>query len=248
MIHKTVRVSEYACVSDKIGKEMLIVPCGKTGGKCIFKLTRGGAIVQLGQWDETDEIFQELRQALIDDARANPETILDPGMGGNSFIMVPYETGGLYTQDGRYTKQEHMFIMQRPVFDRLMAGGDGELVPLFAHVHQYSWRGNTARKPYDIIVRCLGWKQDRAMYDTSNGVNPDMDITMMGKKEGKYAAMTAEFESVNTPGLFFAGALGHGLDWRKSSGGFIHGFRYTARALSVRSHARCSLAAAFLLL
>eukprot|EP00329_Picozoa_sp_Boothbay-MS584-11_P004383 44611_4 len=56
---------------------------------------------------------------------------------------------------------------------------------------------------------------------------------MMGKKKGKYGAMTPEFESVNTPGLFWAGALAHGLDWRKSSGGFIHGFRYTARALTV---------------
>jgi hypothetical protein len=33
------------------------------------------------------------------------------------------------------------------------------------------------------------------------------------------------------PGLYFAGALAHGHDWRRSSGGFIHGFRYTARAL-----------------
>ena len=48
----------------------------------------------------------------------------------------------------------------------------------------------------------------------------------------KYALMTPGWESVNEPNLFFAGALGHGLDWRKSSGGFIHGFRYTARALS----------------
>ena len=61
-------------------------------------------------------------------------------------------------------------------------------------------------------------------------VNPAMDMAKGGGL--KYAQMTSGWESVNEPNLFFAGALGHGLDWRKSSGGFIHGFRYTARALS----------------
>ena len=46
----------------------------------------------------------------------------------------------------------------------------------------------------------------------------------------KYAALTPEYESENIPGLFFIGTLGHVLDWRKSSGGFLHGLRYTARA------------------
>ena len=37
--------------------------------------------------------------------------------------------------------------------------------------------------------------------------------------------------SVNVPGLFFAGALGHGKDHLRAGGGFIHGIRYTARAV-----------------
>jgi hypothetical protein len=36
---------------------------------------------------------------------------------------------------------------------------------------------------------------------------------------------------VNVPGLFFAGTLSHGKDHLRAAGGFIHGFRYTARAL-----------------
>jgi len=32
-------------------------------------------------------------------------------------------------------------------------------------------------------------------------------------------------------GLYFAGTVAHGRDWRKAAGGFIHGFRYTAQAL-----------------
>ena len=196
-------------------------------------MTDGGTIVQLGQYLEHDEIHAQLLKAITDDAVANPDCFDSSKLGGSSSALVPHETGGLYTQDGRYKAEQKMWVIQRAQFERLMDEGKGELVPLFTHVYMTAWRGNTARKPYDVIVRSLGWKQDLSMYDTANGVNPTMDPTMQGKKEGKYAAMTAEFESVNTPGLFFAGALGHGLDWRKSSGGFIHGFRYTARALSV---------------
>ena len=39
------------------------------------------------------------------------------------------------------------------------------------------------------------------------------------------------FESANVNGLWFAGTLMHGNDWRRSSGGFIHGFRYLVRSL-----------------
>jgi hypothetical protein len=49
--------------------------------------------------------------------------------------------------------------------------------------------------------------------------------------DGKYPAITHEFEAEGVPGLFFAGALTHGLDFRKSAGGFVHGFRYTAQVL-----------------
>jgi hypothetical protein len=53
----------------------------------------------------------------------------------------------------------------------------------------------------------------------------------------KYPDLTGWFESKNVEGMFFAGTVAHGLDWRKAAGGFIHGFRYTAQALnSVLEH------------
>ena len=62
---------------------------------------------------------------------------LDPRkMGGNSSVLVPMEVGGLYTQDNRFTHTEHMWLMQRPVFERLADGGRGALMPLFEHVHR----------------------------------------------------------------------------------------------------------------
>uniref|UniRef100_A0A1I8FRM8 Pyr_redox_2 domain-containing protein n=1 Tax=Macrostomum lignano TaxID=282301 RepID=A0A1I8FRM8_9PLAT len=36
---------------------------------------------------------------------------------------------------------------------------------------------------------------------------------------------------VRCAGIFYAGTMTHGLDFREAAGGFIHGFRYTARAL-----------------
>lgn len=29
--------------------------------------------------------------------------------------------------------------------------------------------------------------------------------------------------------MYVAGTAGHSVDWRKSAGGFIHGFRYTGK-------------------
>lgn len=47
----------------------------------------------------------------------------------------------------------------------------------------------------------------------------------------KYPAIGYDYESKDYSNLFFAGTVTHSLDFRKSSGGFIHGFRYTIRSL-----------------
>ena len=46
--------------------------------------------------------------------------------------------------------------------------------------------------------------------------------------------MTAEYESVSAAGVYFVGTITHIRDKSRfggSAGGFVHGFRYTARAL-----------------
>jgi thioredoxin reductase len=76
---------------------------------------------------------------------------------------------------------------------------------------------------YDHVIFCLGWNQDLSMYDE--------DAKPLMQPNKKFAVMDDEYQSVNVPGLYFAGALSHGKDFKRSAGGFIHGFRYTARAL-----------------
>ena len=82
------------------------------------------------------------------------------------------------------------------------------------------------REPYDKIIRCLGFKFDFTIFNSdtmmSNGIG----------RSKKYPKIDYDYQSVDNPGMYLAGAATHSLDFRKSAGGFIHGFRYTARALS----------------
>ncbi|XP_038065609.1 FAD-dependent oxidoreductase domain-containing protein 2-like [Patiria miniata] len=81
------------------------------------------------------------------------------------------------------------------------------------------------REPYDKVIRCMGFKFDNDIF------NNDSKPEMGQRKLSKYPQMLASYESTDVPDLFFAGAISHAVDYRKSAGGFIHGFRYTARAL-----------------
>jgi thioredoxin reductase len=69
---------------------------------------------------------------------------------------------------------------------------------------------------FDHVILCTGWKFDESIFE----FDLSMDIN------DKYPAITNNYESVNNEGLFFIGALMHSHDYKKSSGGFIHGFRY----------------------
>ena len=51
-----------------------------------------------------------------------------------------------------------------------------------------------------------------------------------GLVQGKYPIMDEVWGSTKVKNLYFAGTPMHGRDYRKSSGGFIHGFRYLIRA------------------
>ncbi|XP_028395270.1 FAD-dependent oxidoreductase domain-containing protein 2-like [Dendronephthya gigantea] len=81
------------------------------------------------------------------------------------------------------------------------------------------------RDPYDRVLGCLGFKFDFSIFDESAQPGP-----CEGKKK-KFPEIKGNFESKRVPRMWIAGVASHSLDWRKSAGGFIHGYRYTARAL-----------------
>jgi thioredoxin reductase len=77
---------------------------------------------------------------------------------------------------------------------------------------------------YDRVIVCTGFRFDASAFDPD--CRPGLVI------DDRFAALTPAYESVNVPGLYFAGTLMQQRDFKKSTGGFIHGFRYAVRALS----------------
>ncbi|MBF9133209.1 NAD(P)-binding domain-containing protein [Plantactinospora sp. S1510] len=76
---------------------------------------------------------------------------------------------------------------------------------------------------YDRIIICTGFRFDASVFDES--ARPRLVI------RDRFPEQTSAFESVNVPGLYFAGTLTQQRDFKKSTSGFIHGFRYGVRAL-----------------
>lgn len=106
---------------------------------------------------------------------------------------------------------------------------DGKLVLKLADEHadeaEEIFDNFAMREPYDRIIRCLGFKFDTDIF------NQSLKFTHPKGRTSKFISIHANYESVDYPGMFIAGTASHSLDFRKSAGGFIHGYRYTARAL-----------------
>ncbi|XP_027971465.1 FAD-dependent oxidoreductase domain-containing protein 2 [Eumetopias jubatus] len=81
------------------------------------------------------------------------------------------------------------------------------------------------RVAYDRVIRCLGWNFDFSIF------NKSLRLSSGGEFSKKYPLVKASYESKGSRGLFVLGTASHSVDYRKSAGGFIHGFRYTVRAV-----------------
>lgn len=76
---------------------------------------------------------------------------------------------------------------------------------------------------YDRVIRATGFRFDDEIF--AEGARPEMVIN------DRFPAQTAAWESRNVPDLYFAGTVMQVRDFKKSTSGFIHGFRYNVRAL-----------------
>ncbi|AGL20616.1 NAD(P)-binding domain-containing protein [Actinoplanes sp. N902-109] len=76
---------------------------------------------------------------------------------------------------------------------------------------------------YDRIILATGFQFDASVF--AGSARPALVIN------DRFPEQTPAFESVNVPGLYFAGTLSQQRDFKKSTNGFIHGFRYAVRAL-----------------
>jgi thioredoxin reductase len=76
---------------------------------------------------------------------------------------------------------------------------------------------------YDRVIVCTGFRFDSSIF--GDECKPELTINE------RFPAQTSEWQSTNVPDLYFAGTLMQVRDYKKSTGGFIHGFRYGVRAL-----------------
>ena len=115
-------------------------------------------------------------------------------------------------------KSQHAIL--DATIDKISKEGDKYRVDIsYAHAE-----GETETLYYDTILCCAGFKLDNSIFSESC-----MPVTVMN---GKYPQLSTGYESVNVPGLYFAGTLTHAHDYRKGTSGFIHGFRYNVQALT----------------
>ncbi len=86
-------------------------------------------------------------------------------------------------------------------------------------------RANEVKKDlrYDRVIVCTGFRFDASIFDAA--CRPQL------VHRDRFPAQTAEWESANVRDLYFAGTLMQVRDFKQSTSGFIHGFRYGVRAL-----------------
>lgn len=77
--------------------------------------------------------------------------------------------------------------------------------------------------PYDRVIVCAGFRFDTSVFDDT--CRPGLHFS------GRFPELTPAYESVNVPGMYFAGTITQSRDFKHGTSGFIHGFRYGARAL-----------------
>jgi cation diffusion facilitator CzcD-associated flavoprotein CzcO len=87
----------------------------------------------------------------------------------------------------------------------------------------YARRDKIVQLAYDRVITCTGFRMDASIF--AGDCRPALTIN------DRFPALTAEWESINVPGLYFAGTLTQSRDFKKHTSAFIHGFRYGIRAL-----------------
>ncbi|GLZ35219.1 pyridine nucleotide-disulfide oxidoreductase [Lentzea sp. NBRC 105346] len=102
--------------------------------------------------------------------------------------------------------------------DRIVRTDNGYDVTL-----TYARRPKTVTLSYDRVITCTGFQMDASIF--ADSARPQRTIN------DRFPELTAHWESVSVPDLYFAGTLTQSRDFKKYTSAFIHGFRYGIRAL-----------------
>uniref|UniRef100_A0A3B4B3Q5 FAD-dependent oxidoreductase domain containing 2 n=1 Tax=Periophthalmus magnuspinnatus TaxID=409849 RepID=A0A3B4B3Q5_9GOBI len=135
-------------------------------------------------------------------------------------ITKQTEESRLRPKHGR-NKKEKLYL----TLNKFMQNGSNSTNSRAEELSGFHIDNFSMRKPYDRVIRCLGFRFNFSIFDrTARPPNS-------GNARGRLPAVTAWYEGKNTPGLFVLGTAAHSRDYRTSAGGFVHGFRYTVRAV-----------------
>ncbi|MEV6603528.1 NAD(P)-binding domain-containing protein [Kutzneria sp. NPDC051319] len=93
-----------------------------------------------------------------------------------------------------------------------------------AYQVEFQFTGGRRVLSYDRVIVCTGFRFDSSAFAE--------DCLPARTVNDRFPALTGAYESINVPGLYFAGTVTQSVDFKHSTSGFIHGFRYGARALS----------------
>lgn len=104
--------------------------------------------------------------------------------------------------------------------ERIQRRPDGKYIVSVSYTHA---NGEQEDLIYDRVIGCTGFRFDTSIFDEN--CRPKTVIY------DRFPQQTSEWESVNVKDLYFAGTLMQMRDFKKTSSGFIHGFRYNLKAL-----------------
>lgn len=104
--------------------------------------------------------------------------------------------------------------------DRITRRDDGKLIASISYTHA---NNEVEDLVYDRIIVCTGFRFGASIFAAD--CRPEMTI------DDRFPAQTSEWESTNIKDLYFIGTLTQARDFKKTTSGFIHGFRYNTRAL-----------------
>ena len=104
--------------------------------------------------------------------------------------------------------------------DRISKQPDGTFKVCVTYGHAF---GEKEDLVYDRVILCTGWRFDASVFD--DGCKPELAIN------DRFPRQTSEWESTNVEDLYFAGTLTQQRDYKVTTSGFIHGFRYNIKAL-----------------
>lgn len=92
------------------------------------------------------------------------------------------------------------------------------------HAKMTAAQGHDIILQYDHVIACTGFRFDHSIF--AEDIRPKL------RHMDKFPAMTEQWESEETPGLFFAGTIMQCRDFKKTMSGFVHGFRHNVACLA----------------